>query len=392
MDRDDRTASSRGRCRGVAAGGVRRASTTAAPACSLTVPRRRRGRRPSGRDTTSTWPSRRAPSFTGTCSTLSSAPTRNTKPCSASCCTASLRQHQRLRAAAAAPARAAACRGAACASGFGNSARTRTARVCGSTRLSMSAMRPSKFAPGHASLARGDRLARRQRRQRRFGHGEVELDRAVVVERGDHRARRHQRAEADLAQAEHAGERRGDRAVGDRRALRPAALAAAASRLARRVSYWPRASSCALASSPPRRSCCSASRNAASAAATSACCARLFMSASSCPARTRWPLSNASRVHHVADLGGDRHRFARLRRAQRLQAVAARAAAARRVVVTVAGASLRGVAPCRLAAARAPRAPARSVAASQRGTPRERRVWTSSSHLECEPRILAAAA
>ena len=73
-------------------------------------------------------------------------------------------------------------------------------------------------------------------------------------------------------------------------------LAAAASRLARRVSYCPRAMSCALASSAPRRSCWSASRNAASAAATSACCARLFMSASSCPACTRWPLSNASRV------------------------------------------------------------------------------------------------
>ena len=104
-------------------------------------------------------------------------------------------------------------------SGFGSSARTRTARVCGSTRLSMSAMRPSKFTPGHASLVAVIDWPGASDDSDGFGQGEVELDRAVVVERGDDGARCHQRAEADLAQAEHAGEGRGDGAVGDRRAL-----------------------------------------------------------------------------------------------------------------------------------------------------------------------------
>ena len=61
--------------------------------------------------------------------------------------------------------------------------------------------------------ARLHRLADGQRRQPALRHREVDLDGGHVVHRGDHRARRDQRAGTDLAQAEHAVERRADDAV-----------------------------------------------------------------------------------------------------------------------------------------------------------------------------------
>ena len=53
-----------------------------------------------------------------------------------------------------------------------------------------------------------------ERREIALGQRKIELDRIDVVERGDHRTRRHQGADADLAQPEHTGKRRGDDAIG----------------------------------------------------------------------------------------------------------------------------------------------------------------------------------
>ena len=206
-------------------------------------------------------------------------------------------------------------------SGFGSSARTRTARVSGSTRLSMSAMRPSKVTPGHASLAAvidwPGATAPTTRLPATVKSSLIVLSSSsvVITVPGATSAPR-------LTCRNPSTPANGAVIVRSATAARLACtLAAAASRLARRVSYWPRAMQLRLGQfGAATQLLLGVAQRGLRGGDVGLLRAAVHVGEQLSGTHALAAVERQPR-HHVADLGGDRHRFARLRRAQRLQRV-----------------------------------------------------------------------